>query len=153
MDIPDAEFTARAFFYHVHVKKNGKLKWQTFQPERGKTDISVMRTGCLSATECKRKAKQMETPMKHYRGFAILHTGDVRKVDFDVIDSRRVFCGHADLLLRVPPLELADGEPADPEISLIHKQAGDKLLKLAVQRMDSNPSADEWPVTDLWLPA
>jgi hypothetical protein len=153
LDIPDAEFTARALFYNFHVKKNGKLKWQAFQPERGKTEISVMRAGCLSPTDCKRKAKQMETVRKQYRGFALLHTGDVRKSDFDVIDSRQVFCGHADLLLGVPPLETVDGEPPDPEISLTHQQAGEKLLKLTHQRMDSIPSTDAWQETDSWFPA
>jgi hypothetical protein len=153
LDIPDTEFIARALFYSFHVNKKGKLKWQAFKPDRGEDDLSVIRTGCLSASECKQKAKQMETAEKHYRGFALLHTRSVRDGRFEVRDSRKIFCGHADILLGLRRLETIDGEPPeDPALSLIQEEAGKKLLRLSHQRMDSAPAEHEWPAADLWWP-
>lgn len=154
LEVPDAKFLARALFYSFHVNKKGKLKWQAFKPDRGETDISVMRTDCLSANECKQRAKQMVTPEKHYRGFALLHTGDIRQSGFDVRDSRQVFCGHADLLLGVRKLEAADDEPPDdPSISMEQENAGRKLIELSHARIDSSPAAEGWPEADSWYPA
>jgi hypothetical protein len=153
LEIPDTEFVARALFYSFHVNKKGKLKWQAFKPDRGENDLSVMRTGCLSASDCKRKAKRMETTEKHYRGFALLNTRTVRDCHFGVRDSREVFCGHADILLGIKKLQSIDGEPPeDPALTLMQEEAGSMLLRLSHQRMDSAPAEDQWPVADLWWP-
>lgn len=153
LDIPGTEIIARAIFYSFHVDKKGKLKWQAFKPDFGENDVSVMRTGCLTPTECKCRAKTMETSEKRYRGFLLLHAGMIRRSPFDVRDSRQVFCGHGDLLLNIPVLDAENGEPPDdPAITLKQREAGKSLLRLSVTRMDSDCDSDTWAVFEPWLP-
>jgi hypothetical protein len=149
--IPHGEFIARALFYSFHVDKNGKLNWKAFQPDRGESDLSVMRTGCLAASECKKHVAMMER-QGEYKGFALLHTGQIRGIDLDVVDSRKVFCGHADLLLGAQR-PLTDGDPADPLDVQKLRALARKLIALSTTRLDSQPTDIAWHESDLWVPA
>ena len=52
---------------------------------------------------------------KYYKGLALIRTSSVRNSGADVIDSRRVFCGHADIkhgyvaeAMEPPPPEIVE---------------------------------------------
>jgi len=151
LELPDCEHVARALYYTFHVDKNGKLKWQAFQPDRGESDISVMRTGCLTATECKQKAKSTNR-QGEYKGFGLLLAEEIRKGQ-DVQDSRVIFCGHADILLGVRRPDTEDGDPPeDPTATAKLRDVARRLLTITVVRLDSSADLRDWPATDSWLP-
>jgi hypothetical protein len=153
VEVPDYEHIARGVFYTFHVKRNGRLKWQAFKPDVGESDISVMRLPFLSPGDCKSRAKQMETLQKEYRGFALFHVQALRSADFDVKDSRIVFCGHADLVLGEAhnPKEFEE-PPTDQLDSLRLEDACRRLKGLACLRIDPQPQTFEWPESLKWLP-
>jgi hypothetical protein len=153
VDVPNGEQIARGLFYSFHVKRNGALKWQAFRPDVGESNISVMRLPFLSANDCKAKAKQMETDEKKFRGFALFEVQTLRSGGFDVIDSRIIFCGHADLLIGVPnnPQEY-DEPPTDQSDNLGLSDVCRQLMQLACVRSDPQSEAPEWPQSVPWLP-
>jgi hypothetical protein len=151
--VPGSEYVARAVYYDFHLRKNRTLKWQAFEPDKGDDDLSVMRTNYLSSTECKQRAQHMNASHKVYEGFALLLTATVRKKDFSVRDSRRIYCGHADIFLHLGPIPLIpDGEPPDPTYRARQKDAGNALIEISILRLDTDFNSNQWPSTVPWLP-
>lgn len=144
--IPDTEIIIRAIYYFVHVNKNGKLKWQAFQPTGMTDEISVMRGGCMPPTACKQKAKEFQRPgNKIYQGLAALSTGAVRLKGYEVVDSRKYYCGHGHISIGIGNVPTAVQEPSTPEATERIREIAKELIKLASYNKDTNPEADHWP--------
>lgn len=156
LDIPHAEHVARAVYYSFHLRNNRTLKWQAFEADKGKDDISVMRAGCLSSSECKQLAKQSNAVRREYEGFALLVAGAVRNIGFSVEDSRHIYCGHADILLHLlddsAPIETSPEEPPDPLYRARQKEVGERLIEISTLRLDSDLALLGWNPNDPWLP-
>lgn len=105
IDIDDSEEIVRGIFSPYHIKKNGTLKLQAFQPSYDTDEVSVMRLSWMGLDLCKQKAKEMERltakPPKTLITLACLVTGKVRKGGLEVLDSRKYFDGHADIKLGI----------------------------------------------------
>lgn len=143
--IPDTEIIIRAAYYYVHVNKNGKLKWQAFEPTEKTDEISIMRGGCMTPTECKQKAKELERPNnKIYQGLATLSTGAVRLKGYEVVDSRKHYCGHGHIALGIVNVRTAVQEPSTPEETNRIREIAKDLIKLASYQKDPVPEADHW---------
>jgi hypothetical protein len=154
LEVPDNEILVRAISYSVHVKKNGHLKWQAYKPTPGTDEISVMRLGCMTPTDCKRKAKELDNPPhKLYRGLAVLTAGAIRSNAMTVTDSREQFCGHAHISTGVPLRSNTDAEPIDPAESERLKVKAEELLRLSSYYQDRDASSDDWPQDIVLAPA
>lgn len=156
LEIPDEEVIARAIYQQQHLRADRSVKWQAFQPKRGKKDLSIMRTSCMTCDECKAKAHEIETdqPLKQYAGFLFLKTGAVRVGEVKVFDSREEFCGHGHIALPLqalqPPAE--NGVPTNPAVTAFQREMGDLLLGLSRVCMDPSPREPLWPEGTPWLP-
>jgi hypothetical protein len=78
-----------------------------------------MRLEYMGARPCKRKARSFENPThkKVYRGFAVLRTSVLRSDGMEIVDSRRHYCGHADIKFLMDELKTMEpGEPLAPEV-------------------------------------
>ena len=97
--VANDERIVRAIYSPYHLEKKNRLKHQAYDPTPKTDEISVMRLEHMGVRLCKRKAKSFENPANRevYRGFAVLRTSDIRAADMDVADSRKHFCGHADI--------------------------------------------------------
>jgi hypothetical protein len=73
-----------------------------------------MRASWIGADACKRHAKDLENPDegKIYKGLAILSTQQIRQSGGTLIDTRKVFLGHADIHHDIVPRR---GEPLPAE--------------------------------------
>jgi hypothetical protein len=152
--IPVTEVIIRAIYYNVHVDKNGKLKWRAFEPTEDTDEISIMRGGCMTPTECKQKAKVFEKPdNKLYRGFAALSTGAVRLKGFEVTDSRKYYCGHGHISIGVMNVKPVVQEPIAPEATNKIREIAKELIKLSAYHRDPNHEADLWPEEIALVPA
>src|SRR5690349_19394828 len=113
------ERVVRAIYSPYHLDKQNNLKHQAYNPTPATDEISVMRLEYMGVQLCKRKAKSFENPAqrKVYRGFAVLRTSILRASDMDVVDSRKYYCGHADIKLLMQELQTAlePGEPLPAE--------------------------------------
>ncbi len=134
--VSDDERILRAIYSPYHVKNN-KLKHQAFDPTPGTDEVSVMRFEYMGVGLCRRKAKSLGNPKKAYYGFAVLRTGVVRTSAMDVVDSRRHFCGHADIKLLM--LKPEPNEPPPPEAGKRLKDLKDALLHASNYVPDPNP--------------
>lgn len=144
--VPETEVIIRAIYYNVHVDKSGKLKWRAFEPTDNTDEISIMRGGCMTPTECKQKAKELEKPtIKLYRGLAALSTGAVRLKRFDVLDSRKYFCGHGHISIGVMNVKTVAQEPNAPEETSRIRDIAKQLIELSSYHKDPNCEADLWP--------
>jgi hypothetical protein len=153
VEIPDNETLIRAIYYWVHVGKDRKLKWQAYEPTINTDEISIMRSGCLSPTDCKIKSKEMQkTPMKLYKGFAALSTGAVRSKHFTVSDSREYFCGHGHISIGEVNSASASGEPSDPKYKEKIKDIAKELIRLSTYYEDPAPDIEGWPNDVALLP-
>jgi hypothetical protein len=137
----------RAIYSPFHVGKNNRLKHQAFDPTPKTDEISVMRLEHMGECLCKSKAKSFENPAKKkkYRGFAVLRVSTVRDSDMDVVDSRKYYCGHADVKLRLPELYAAEpGEPMPPELGKRLKDLKAALLLSSNYEVDQHPDLLRW---------
>lgn len=157
LEVPDAEHIARAVYFDFHLKGDRTLKWQAFKPPRDRDDLSTMRTGCIEAYRCKSIARALNEPHKTYEGFALLLSGEARSQGFGVLDSRDVFCGHADLVLNNPlfaKVAVPDAEPPDDITYRAQQRAiAERLIALSILRLDPSPEVDGWPAEAEWLPS
>lgn len=144
--IPDTEIIIRAIYYYVHVDRNGKLKWRAFQPTENTDEISIMRGGCMTPTECKQKAKELERPNnKIYQGLAALSTGAVRLKGYKVVDSRIYYCGHGHISIGIKNLPATVQEPNNPQETDRIREIAKELIKLASYQKDTIPEEGHWP--------
>lgn len=144
--VANDERIVRAIYSPYHVKKN-RLKHQAYDPTPRTDEISVMRLEHMGARLCKRKAKSFENPsvQKVYRGFAVLRTGVVRTADMEVTDSRKHYCGHADIRLLIEELKtLEPNEPPTPETQKRLKDLKDALLDASKYIPDPTPQGAAW---------
>ena len=154
VEIPDSEDVIRAIYYEVHLNDDGSLKWQAYDPTPGTDEVSVMRSARLSPTACKRKAKSMEkAPRKLYRGLAVLNSGAIAKKKMAVIDSRYVYCGHADIKTGVVTQERLPNVPRDSHEVARVKAVAEKLKKLSQYYPDPNIGSTKWEGRALLPPA
>lgn len=142
--ISNREKLARAIFSPFHIKRD-KLKTAAFKASHGKKDVSVNRLRALDAHDCKRKAKEIESGDKKYKGFAILSAGIVRNLGSDVEDSREYYWGHADIIHKVV---LERGQTPCPEFNYLLQQ----LVDQSKFYEDPNPVSDNWEGEDFLNP-
>ena len=153
VEIPDSENVVRGIYYDVYFNDKGLLKWQAYDPTPGTDEVSVMRSGRLSPTACKRKAISIETPpRKRYRGLAALNSGAIERNGLKVIDSRHVYCGHADIKTGVVTQKRIQNVPRDPREVACVKRVAEKLLELSRYYPDSRIESAKWEGEDLLAP-
>lgn len=143
MQVDDRERIVRAICTPYHVRSNGKLKWQAFDPPAGSDEVSVIRHDYISASECKFRGKQLAVvaAQKEYKGLAVIMSAAVRRHGADVVDSRDVYIGHADIKHGIRRDRL---EPPPPEILQKLKQRCESLLAATTYYPDPNPTAEGW---------
>jgi len=97
IEISDSEDVIRALKYPYHVKKNGRIKMDAFQPPKGADRVSVIR-GLMGDDFCHSKAREICHPL--YWGRATLNVGAIRHKsrEIDVIDDRAEYLGHAHIV-------------------------------------------------------
>ena len=139
--IADEERLARAVFYPYHIAKSGKIKKEAFKAPTGGRDVSVNRLRAIGADECKMRAKSIHSPGT-FEGFAVVTAGDVRQCGSDVVDSREIYFGHADIMHDVV---LKSGVPAPPDFNQRLKKIANRANFFA----DPSPDSDIWSGEDL----
>jgi hypothetical protein len=94
-EIGDAEVIARGICSPFHVRSNGKLKPEAYEPTPETDEISTMRVDWIGSDACKKRAKDLEDPdhEKVYRGLAILSAKQINQCGVTIIDTREVFLG------------------------------------------------------------
>jgi hypothetical protein len=153
--VSDDERIVRAIYSPYHLDKKNNLKHQAYNPTPKTDEISVMRFEHMGARLCKRKAKCFENPAqrKVYRGFAVLKTSVVRTSDMGVVDSRRHYCGHADIKFLMQELQtLEPNEPLPAEAGKKFKDLKDSLLHASNYITDPNPQHSAWQGSKLEPP-
>ena len=145
IDIDDTEVIVRVVFEPYHVKK-GKLKLQAFKSPSGKDEVSVIRHSYMGTAFCKCKAQEIEAKNKTYQGFAVLKALHIRSIGSDVIDSRDLFLGHADIHhgIIVEP-----NEPPESRQAMMLNERLRSLAQVAVFYSDPSPDAEQWLGDDL----
>ena len=155
VQVADGERIARAICSPYHFKKN-KVTVRAFDPTPGTDEISVSRLDYLGADGCKQRAQLLNDPdqQKQYVGFSVLRTATVRKHGMDVIDSRQVYCGHADIKLGLADLitDFVPGEPLDPELRLKIRDFGQLLLQSQKYHADPAAGSPQWTGAELMPP-
>ena len=111
--VMDEERLARAIFFPNFVNRKGEIKPAAFKAKGGRRDVSVNRLLALDANACKARSRDIGLA-GDFVGFAVLTAGVVRQCGSDVVDSRELYLGHADILHDqiLPP-----GEPPPPEFN------------------------------------
>jgi hypothetical protein len=155
VQVADGERIVRAICSPYHFKKN-KVDVRAFDPTPGTDEISVSRLEYLGADVCKKRAQLLNDPsqQKKYVGLSVLRTAVIREHGMDVIDSRHVFCGHADIKLGLPALstDFVPGEPLTPELKLKQRDLGRLLLQSQKYHADPEPDSQHWTGTELMPP-
>ncbi|MCY0389140.1 hypothetical protein OVY01_18500 [Robbsia sp. Bb-Pol-6] len=148
LEIDDSEMIVRGMCSPYHVSSKGKIKPEAFDPTPDTDEVSVMRANIIGPDACKDRAFMLqdithENPSKHkiYRGLGAIMASSIRKSKVDVVDSRDVFEGHADIKLGVV---VPRGEPLPPE-ELLKVRAITKALAQATRYFeDPVPSSSGW---------
>lgn len=114
-NVSDDELIVRGICTPYHLNKSGKLLPGAYRSPKGKDEVSVIRHDCVGTDFCKVKAKQLSNPGKGkiYVGLAVLAAAQIRLKGSEVIDSRDVYPGHADI--KHGFVDSIDGEPPPPE--------------------------------------
>lgn len=98
--IDDDENIVRGICSPYHVK-NGKLKRNAFDAPFDSDEVSVIRHDWVGMQYCRKKSKELEDVSsaneKKYKGMAVLKASTITSSGADLVDSRRVFEGHADI--------------------------------------------------------
>src|SRR5690606_26769313 len=97
-----------------HVDSKGRLKTQAYDPTPGTEDVSVMRLDWIGPHRCRHYALLLEHPPKQktYRGLSVLLASEIRAAGQNVLDSRELFRGHADIKMGI--VLPRNGDPGDP---------------------------------------
>ena len=100
-----------------------------------------MRLEHMGAPFCRSKAKSFQNPPKLMAGLAVLHAGTVVAKGMRVVDSRRHFCGHADIRLLIAELlNRQKGEPLPPQVGKQFKDLKEALVRSSTYFADSQPN-------------
>jgi hypothetical protein len=144
-NVADDERVVRAIYSPFHVDKNNRLKHQAYDPTPHTDEISTMRMEHMGASLCRHKARSFQNPAKNkkYRGLAVLSVTSIKSHGMTMIDSRKYFCGHADIRLMMAELiNREEDEPLPPEVGKRFKELKDRLLKASTFVSDPQPDAD-----------
>lgn len=146
-EIANEEAIARGIFSRYHVKR-GKLKPDAYWPPYDSDEVSVMRASWIGADACKRHAKDLENPDegKIYEGLAILSAQQITQSGARLIDTRKVFQGHADIRHDIVPRR---GEPLPAEQLKTLRDRAKAFATLASYYPDPDPTAETWTGPDL----
>lgn len=144
VDIAEHEIIVRMLFipYHVDVEKK-KIKSAAFKSPYYKDEVSVIRHTYKNADFCKRKARKIDRnerkkrTNKRFNGFAVLSASEIRHHGSNVFDSRKVYCGHADIKHDYMP------EPYKPCPPGINDRISE-LAKRARYYSDPQPDSKVW---------
>jgi hypothetical protein len=142
-EIGDAEVIARGICSPYHLDKNGRLKPNAYRAPAGSDEVSTLRADWIGADSCKQHAMDLNDPQhdKVYRGLAILSAMQIRDSGAEIIDSREVFKGHADIKHGIVE---RGGDPV-PAPQLMTLRARCKTLTtLANYFADPEPASAEW---------
>lgn len=140
LEVEQDERIIRAIYSPYHVDKHNKVKHQAYDPSPGTDEVSTMRLEHMGAPLCRRKAKSFQTPKKILAGLAVLRVETIVSEGICVVDSRRQFCGHADIRFLIPELaKLRKGEPPPPDVGKRLKDLKDKLVKSSTFFSDPRP--------------
>ena len=134
--VTDEERLARAIFHPFHLTDAGKLKPAAFKAPSGRRDVSVNRLVAMDPDNCKARARAIANPGTFW-GFAVIAALTVRQSGSDVVDSRELYLGHADI---THAMVLQKNEPPPPEFNA-------RLKQMAT---GARYFADPAPETDLW---
>ena len=142
VEISNDETIVRGICSPYHLKK-GKIKPQAFSPTPNTDEVSVMRHTYLGSDFCKAKARELinASENKTYKGFAVLSALKIRATGCDVIDSRHVYLGHADIKLGI--IATADEPLPAEQLSRLHSLRK-ALLDCAHYIEDPDPDAEKW---------
>jgi hypothetical protein len=141
-EVADGETLVRCVCSPYHCSK-GRLLWQAFQPPRGRDEVSVIRGDFVSPDLCKSTGKALADPAnrKVYEGLATIATGAVRLCGADVVDSRVVFLGHADIK---HGYQAVDNEPGPAHLIAAIRERCKAMLVHARFITDPNCESDTW---------
>jgi len=145
-DVSDDERILRAIYSPHHLDKN-RLRQCAYDPTPSTDEISVMRLEYMGPHACKRKARSFNNPKhkKEYRGFAVLGVSAVRASEMMVVDSRKYYCGHADIRLMIQELRSREGgEPLSAEAGKRFKDLKKYLLSASNYIPDPVPQSSRW---------
>lgn len=146
--VADDEQLLRAIYSPYHINKNNKLRREAYTPSPKTDEISSMRLQYMGAPLCRKKARFFEMPekKKYYRGFAMLKVSTVRSQGMQVLDSRRHFCGHADIRYMIEELVGRESsEPLSPELGKRLKDLQNFLLSASTYISDPEPRTESQP--------
>lgn len=141
LHISDEERLARAIFYPNFINNRGELKPAAFKAPGGRRDVSVNRLLALDGNACKASSRGIGMTGA-FAGFAVISAGAVRTCGSDVVDSRALYLGHADIL---HDQILPKGEPPPPEFNARLR----RMAAAAHYFPDPEPDAPGWSGDDL----
>ena len=141
-EIHDDEVIVRALCSPFHLdRRTGKPTWTAFKAPPDRKDVSVIRHDYVGGDFCKRKAQELTNPSKTYRGLAFMHAKAIRRGP-DVVDSREVYVGHADIIHRFPAPPR--GQPYEgPDLEALRDDCK-RILEGVRYIEDPNPEGDKW---------
>ena len=142
-DIADEETIVRGICSPYHVSKKGALKPNAYRPPDGTDEVSVMRGDWIGAEICKQRAKNLENPAerKAYTGLSRFECPKIRSRGTTLIDTRKVFEGHADIQHGITPNK---GNPPPADQLLILHERTKALAALANYCPDPDPTGIAW---------
>lgn len=79
---------------------------------------------------------------KKLKGFATIKTCSVRDLEYDIVDSRNLYFGHADIIY---PFVVEKGVSLPPEVNYSFK----KMVKMTEFHMDPSPEENLWKGKDI----
>lgn len=131
-----------------HVKSNGKLKPEAYDPSPDTDEVSILRALWIGPDLTKRRSQALQTKGKLYEGLAVLDVGTIRAQGANVVDSRELFCGHGDILHGII-LKCSQSDPPPPELVRRLHVRNKELARLSRYIQDPNPSSRHWTGGDL----
>ena len=147
IEIKNDENIVRAICSPFHIKNGIQLKHQAFRPPAGSDEVSVMRPDWIRADACKIHAKNISNlnsnPPKQYEGLAVISAEKIRDTKAEVIDSRHLFQGHADIKHGCE-FAIKKGEPEDPKVLEKLNERNKRLAEMANYHRDPNPTNNTW---------
>lgn len=133
-----------------HVKSNGKLKPEAYDPSPDTDEVSILRVLWIGADLAKKYSKAIQTKAKLYKGLAVLEAATIRAQGADVVDSRELYCGHGDIRHGIR-LKCSESDPPAPELVRWLHVRNKELAKLSRYFPDPDPSNHRWTGGDLVL--
>ena len=142
--IKTEELIVRIIVHPYHFNKSGKnLSASALKSPPDKDEVSVIRHTYRDADFGKLKAKQLEDENKKFRGFLVWFAGEIRDYGSEIIDTRNIYCGHADIKHGIIPKR---GKPLPPEFN---ERLNNLIKKAGRYYFESNPENPKWTGSQL----